>query len=115
MISTDSNEASVEAAMRLGANDFVAKPFTPSELTDHLNALGLITNSNQKNQKSPTASPTSRTNVSKSDHPKDNSTKKTIRLLLVDDSAVIRGILTKTLRGLPGIEVTGTAANGEKA
>lgn len=76
MISTDSNEASVEAAMRLGANDFVAKPFTPSELTDHLNALGLITNSNQKNPKSPTASPTSRTNVSKSDHPKDNSTKK---------------------------------------
>ena len=113
MISTDSNEASVEAAMRLGANDFVAKPFTPSELTEHLNALGLITKPDQKNKKSLTPPP--RPNVSKNDHPNDNSTKKSIQLLLVDDSAVIRGILTKTLRGLPGIEVTGTAANGEKA
>lgn len=115
MISTDSNKASVEAAMRLGANDFVAKPFTPSELTEHLNALGLITKPDKKNGKLPSISPPSLPDVSKSDHTQDNLIKKPIRLLLVDDSAVIRGILTKTLRVLPGIEVTGTAANGEKA
>ena len=115
MISTDSNKASVEAAMRLGANDFVAKPFTPSELTEHLNALGLITKPDKKSGKLPSISPPFLPDVSKSDRTQDNSIKKPIRLLLVDDSAVIRGILTKTLRVLPGIEVTGTAANGEKA
>ena len=114
MISTDSTQASVEAAMRLGANDFVAKPFTPSELTEHLSALGLITKHDEKSGK-PSISPPSLPDVSKSDGTQDNSIKKPIQLLLVDDSAVIRGILTKTLRILPGIEVTGTAANGEKA
>ena len=115
MISTDSTQASVEAAMRLGANDFVAKPFTPSELTEHLSALGLITKPDEKSGKLPSISPPSLPDVSKSDRTQDNSIKKPIQLLLVDDSAVIRGILTKTLRILPGIEVTGTAANGEKA
>ena len=46
---------------------------------------------------------------------KNKAGKKPIRLLLVDDSAAIRGILSKTLRDIPGIKVIGTAADGEKA
>ena len=64
MISTDSTQASVEAAMRLGANDFVAKPFTPSELTEHLSALGLITKPDEKSGKLPSISPPSLPDVS---------------------------------------------------
>ncbi|MEY3031785.1 MAG: hypothetical protein RLZZ622_260 [Planctomycetota bacterium] len=41
MISTDCDEASRTAAHNLGANDFVAKPFTPSDLISRLQALGI--------------------------------------------------------------------------
>ncbi|MDX2073002.1 MAG: chemotaxis response regulator protein-glutamate methylesterase [Alphaproteobacteria bacterium] len=38
-----------------------------------------------------------------------------IRVLLVDDSAVIRGLMNKAISQDPAIEVIGTAANGEMA
>ena len=111
MISTDSTKASVEAAMRLGATDFLAKPFTPTELISRLNLLGLTRDTNKKTEEqqkprpSPSGDPSTTTDLE----------NKSIRLLLVDDSAAIRGILSKTLREIPGIKVTGTAADGEKA
>lgn len=39
----------------------------------------------------------------------------TIRVLVVDDSAVVRGLIAKNLREDPTIEVVGTAANGQLA
>lgn len=42
-------------------------------------------------------------------------TRKTIRALIVDDSAVIRGLISKSLEQDPGIVVAGTAMNGERA
>ena len=111
MISTDSTKASVEAAMRLGATDFLAKPFTPTELISRLNLLGLTRDTNKKTEEQqkprplPSGDPSTTTDLE----------NKSIRLLLVDDSAAIRGILSKTLREIPGIKVTGTAADGEKA
>ena len=111
MISTDSTKASVEAAMRLGATDFLAKPFTPTELISRLNLLGLTRDTNKKTEEQPKPRP------SPSGDPSTTTDleNKSIRLLLVDDSAAIRGILSKTLREIPGIKVTGTAADGEKA
>ena len=111
MISTDSTKASVEAAMRLGATDFLAKPFTPTELISRLNLLGLTRDTNKKTEEQPKPRP------SPSGDPSITTDleNKSIRLLLVDDSAAIRGILSKTLREIPGIKVTGTAADGEKA
>jgi len=40
---------------------------------------------------------------------------KNIRVLIVDDSAVVRGLLTKTLQQDENIEVAGTAMHGEAA
>ena len=111
MISTDSTQASVEAAMRLGATDFLAKPFTPTELISRLHLLGLIQETNKKTEEQPKSRPS----LSGDPHTKTDLENKSIRLLLVDDSAAIRGILSKTLREMPGIKVTGTAADGEKA
>ena len=111
MISTDSTQASVEAAMRLGATDFLAKPFTPTELISRLNLLGLTQETNKKTEEQPKPRPS----LSGDPHTKTDLENKSIRLLLVDDSVAIRGILSKTLREMPGIIVTGTAANGEKA
>lgn len=38
-----------------------------------------------------------------------------IRVLVVDDSAVVRGLISRNLNAEPGIEVAGSAANGELA
>lgn len=40
---------------------------------------------------------------------------KTVRVLIVDDSAVVRRLLEELLRDAPGVEVIGTAPNGEIA
>jgi two-component system chemotaxis response regulator CheB len=40
---------------------------------------------------------------------------KTVRVLIVDDSAVVRRLLEELLRDVPGVEVVGTAPNGEIA
>lgn len=42
-------------------------------------------------------------------------TPSPIRVLIVDDSAVIRGLISKSLEQEPGIIVAGTAMNGERA
>lgn len=42
-------------------------------------------------------------------------TPNPIRVLIVDDSAVIRGLISKSLEQEPGIVVAGTAMNGERA
>lgn len=39
----------------------------------------------------------------------------TIRVMLVDDSAIVRGMVQRALRAEPGIEIVGTAANGQLA
>ena len=115
MISTDSTQASIEAAMRLGATDFIAKPFTPTELIARLNTLGLTQETSKKSEQQPEPRPSSSLDSHTNQYAQIDLEKKPIRLLLVDDSAAIRGILSKTLREIPGIKVVGTAADGEKA
>ena len=113
MISTDCDEASRTAALNLGANDLLAKPFTPSDLISRLQALGIDAGQSRTRAAippatvPPAASPTAPTLSATDSAP--------LRLLVVDDSATIRGVLTKTLNAAPGIRVTATAANGEKA
>ena len=115
MISTDSSEASIQTAMSLGATDFVAKPFTPTELTKHLKKLGLLKKTDTTTRKTSATALSSPSDLLKNDKNQNDSSQAPIRLLLVDDSAAIRGILSKTFRDISGIEVIGTAANGEKA
>lgn len=40
--------------------------------------------------------------------------KRLLKTLIVDDSAVTRGLLAETLAGLDGIKVVGTARDGEE-
>lgn len=42
-------------------------------------------------------------------------TEESYKVMLVDDSAVIRGLLTRTLESDPNIEVVASASNGEQA
>jgi two-component system chemotaxis response regulator CheB len=116
MISTDCDEASITAAKTLGANDFVGKPFTPSELITRLRSLGVVSELSQLPHR-----PRSDADVSSIASPgtisptQPATAASPIRLLLVDDSATIRGILSKTLNAQPGLKVAGTASNGKKA
>jgi two-component system chemotaxis response regulator CheB len=108
MISTDCDAASVQAARAAGADDFVAKPFTPSDLISRLAALGV------------TAAPvpvtaTEATRASGEVAPIQASAVAVTRVLVVDDSATIRSILTSVLGRDEEVRVVATAANGEQA
>lgn len=116
MISTDCDEASITAAKTLGANDFLAKPFMPSELIDRLRSLGVVPDIPQLSSRSETDTDVSSISSALTTSPSHLGTATSpIRLLLVDDSATIRGLLSKTLGAQPGLKVVGTASNGEKA
>lgn len=45
----------------------------------------------------------------------DNVTRKPVEVLVVDDSAVVRGLMVKSLESSPKITVVGTAMHGERA
>jgi len=112
MISTDADEASVTAARNLGADDFVAKPFTPSDLISRLQTLGVAVSRPMSGH--PTSESAADPSARKAAAGLSVSAPS-LRLLVVDDSATIRGVLSKTLNATPGIRVTATAANGQKA
>jgi two-component system, chemotaxis family, protein-glutamate methylesterase/glutaminase len=87
MISTEHDRDRIAEALTAGANDYLAKPFTPEALTRKLVELGVAS-------PPPGAAPP-------------------IRVLICDDSHTIRSILTATLASDPGIRIAGSAANGQ--
>jgi len=89
MVSGEQNPGRVAAALEAGADRFVAKPFTAAALHEVILGLGV-----GRRVVAPAAP---------------------IRVLVVDDSAVIRSVLSATLATEPGIAVAGTAADGRQA
>ena len=87
MISTEHDRERITEAIAAGANDYLAKPFTPEALTRKLVELGVTS-------RSATAAPP-------------------IRVLICDDSHTIRSILSATLASDPGMRIAGTAVNGQ--
>ncbi len=83
MVTTESEQAEVERALREGADEYIMKPFTkdsiPEQVADHRI------------------------------HPMK------YRVLVVDDSVVMRRIVRQSLESDPDIEVVGVAANGRIA
>jgi len=93
MVSTESERARIELALAAGADDFVSKPFTPDALARKLVGLGVCSAA----AVSPAAA------------------RGPIRVLVVDDSATIRSLLTATLSADPDLKVVGAAVNGRMA
>lgn len=87
MISTEHDRDRIAEALAAGADDYLAKPFTPEALTRKLVELGVAS-------RPAVAAPP-------------------IRVLICDDSATIRSILTATLASDPGLRIAGAAANGQ--
>ena len=90
MISTEHDRERIAAALAAGADDYVAKPFTPEVLARKLVELGVC------------ADAATRT-----------VTRRPIRVLVCDDSHTIRSVLTATLAADPDLRVAGSAVNGQ--
>jgi CheY-like chemotaxis protein len=93
LVSTESDPGRIAAALAAGADEYLAKPFTPEALARKLVALGVCTAA-----EATTA-----------------GDRGPIRVLVVDDSATIRSLLSANLAADPDIKVAGTAVNGRVA
>lgn len=89
MISTEHDRARIAEALAAGADDYLAKPFTPEALQRKLVALGVCRG------------------------PAPGAGGRPIRVLICDDSATIRSILTTTLASDPGVRIAGAAVHGQ--
>ena len=90
-MSSDSSQEVVERAIRAGAGVFVAKPFTPAAVGEAVVAVG--------------ARMAPRAGTAQAAH-------LPLRVLIVDDSAAIRGIVSTTLSADSDLRVAATAADG---
>lgn len=93
MISSDDDRARVDEATAAGVDEYLVKPFTAETLAGALGRLGV-----QTATPAPAAAREDR-----------------IRVLVVDDSATIRSLITATLNKDPEIKVVGAAVNGQMA
>jgi len=93
MVSTENDKDQIATAIAAGADDFLAKPFTPEALARKLVSLGVCTSAEAAAA----------------------GTRGPIRVLVVDDSATIRNVLSATLGADPDLKVVGTAINGQVA
>lgn len=89
MIATEHDQERIALARAAGINDYLAKPFTAAALARKLVDLGVVA--------------------------RELATvggRGPIGVLICDDSATIRGILTATLAADPDLKIVGTAVNG---
>lgn len=93
MVTVQAAPESIAAARAAGVDAYLVKPFTPQAIADKLAELHL-------------ASPAPRT---------DDGSAPPLRVLLVDDSAVVRRVLTSALADDPDVVVVDTAADGRIA
>ena len=89
MISTEHEQERIALARQAGIDEYLSKPFTAAALARKLVDLGVVAESPQSSAREP------------------------IGVLICDDSATIRGILSATLSGDADLKVVGTAVNGE--
>jgi two-component system chemotaxis response regulator CheB len=89
MISTEHEQERISLARQAGIDDYLAKPFTAAALTRKLVDLGVVA------------------------EPETPAAREPIGVLICDDSATIRGILSATLGADADLKIVGTAVNGE--
>jgi two-component system chemotaxis response regulator CheB len=92
MISSDDDRARVDEAIAAGVDEYLVKPFTAEALAGALGRLGI------RQAAAPAPAREDR-----------------IRVLVVDDSATIRSLITATLNKDPELKVVGAAVNGQMA
>ncbi len=102
MISSESEPSRVATALSAGANDYIIKPCTQKSLTEKLRRLGIPIGENIVT-----------TVISPASHTRNEDQK--IRVLVVDDSVVVRRVVSSVLADDPQLEVVGAAVDGQMA
>ncbi|MBM4089952.1 MAG: chemotaxis-specific protein-glutamate methyltransferase CheB [Planctomycetes bacterium] len=126
MVSVESDPSNIAKAMAAGASHYVVKPFTRESLTKSLADLGLRVGARRRSGDRPTRQPRADSNLSSPRAPAASSPivpppgpsparEGALKVLIVDDSVIIRRSLSKVLSGDPGLEVVGAAADGRIA
>jgi two-component system chemotaxis response regulator CheB len=125
VVSAESEQATVDRAMEAGATEFLVKPVTKQMMKEKLTSLGITppqprpsADPPQPDRQSPartaptpcTAAPTPRTLAGRAPAA---SRSAPIRVLIVDDSVVVRGVISSLIEEDREVEVAGTAANGK--
>ena len=132
MISSEADPDQVSRALAAGANDYIVKPCTPRSLGERLKRLGIDVPAildmavvGSPRDESPGAPDTPDTGAKpdkgslkspNASHPvSPPATGGPVRVMIVDDSAVVRRMLQKWLSDDPELEVVGTAVDGRAA
>ena len=110
MISSESDADQVAMAMQAGVTQYIVKPCTARSIAAKLTLMGLIKDASASSNSiacpaASSVSPAVLTNRS------DSASSK-IRVLLVDDSSVVRRVLTQNLSAASDMEVVGGACDG---
>jgi len=90
-VSSEQDRSVIQKAVSCGAGAFVAKPFTPAAISEALATVGIRPDNGPGAAVEPLVP---------------------LRILVVDDSAAIRGVVSATLSSDPELRVVGTAADG---
>ncbi len=105
--STENDIQHIQEAISAGANEYIMKPFDSEIIESKFTRKSDSFNVNKKKASVPGMRPETKPAVAAGGGP--------YRVMVVDDSAVIRGLLTKTLETDPEIKVTSTVGNGQAA
>ncbi len=119
MISSESDQAKVSAAIEGGVDEYLIKPCTPRSIAKKLAAMGLsvseppaASSSGIGRPAAPDSGPSKAPEPIRAASPKPAASTDRIRVLVVDDSAVVRRVLTSTLQREGECEVVGAARDG---
>ena len=138
MISSISDPAQMEFARTKGADEYLIKPCTLGSITKKLQALGVLSSDEKdggnvllEEQRQKDWSQDARSNIGSSGKrvgsqtrtPSFKSTKgvsspspmhsgRELRVLVVDDSSIVRNVITNTLESVGGFSVVGNASDG---
>ena len=119
MISSESDQAKVSAAIEQGVDEYLIKPCTPRSIAKKLAAMGLSVSeapakvdlgSDRASAPERGQSPMPKPGPNSSVRPREST--DCIRVLVVDDSAVVRRVLKSTLEQDGECEVVGAARDG---
>jgi len=103
MVTTETETEQIENAIKAGANEYVMKPHQGHHRGQaSIDGLDAVTNGTPGNNMLAVRSSVI-------------PAGQRARILIVDDSVVIRRLITTTLARVPDFEVVGTAANGKIA
>ncbi len=127
VISAANDPQTIAASRKLGAREFLLKPVSREDLVAALNRVGVISNrtSTSKPVTQPLLSDVSSSPFTlkttgaiatpvKTPSAKDQAIAP-VRVMIVDDSVVVRGILSAIIEHEPGLKVVGSASDGKIA